>query len=446
MGNILSAAFRGYASLCVRAYYRRMHYIGTENVPGAGNAVVLAGNHQNCMMDPLNVEVALRKRKPYCITRGDVFKVGGIATKFLYWLRLLPVTRSSFDGVSAASAKEANRSTFAAAEECLNKGNALIIFPEAGHQDKRWLGYFSLAYLTMAFQAAERMSFAKEVYVVPFAHHYENYFHPFRDFMLKFGEPVPLSQFYELYKTKPRTAMRKANEIVEGRIREMMLDIRDLDHYTGIDELRKGPYGRAYAMANGFNPGLLYEKLESDKKMAAVLEKAVKDEPEKTTALLDRLQALEKEILSLGMRDWVVAERPGRARLLLRIAALAVLLPVAAAAISLTWPFFLIPKAISIRQEKRNGDFMFRSTWQVGSLVLITAPLLWILPVIVTLFFAPCAALGYFVACPLMLAFCILYKKFLVKTKGVWNYVTGSRSEALSEERESIIKEINKIK
>ena len=34
----------------------------------------------------------------------------------------------------------------------------------------------------------------------------------------------------------------------------------------------------------------------------------------------------------------------------------------------------------------------------------------------------------------------------LVKTKGVWNYVTGSRSEALSEERESIIKEINKIK
>lgn len=440
-----SKVFRGFVSIINKAYYRRIQYIGLENIPRDGNPVVLAGNHQNCMMDPLNVEAALSDRKPYCLTRGDVFKINGIITRFLYWLGLLPVTRASFDGVSITKSKESNKSTFSKAEEYLGNGNTLIIFPEAAHQDKRWLGYFSLAYLTMSFQTAEKFNFSKEIYVVPFAHHYANYFHPFYDFLLQFGTPIALSQYYELYKTKPRTAMREVNEKVEKQIRSMMLDITDLDHYAGIDQLRTGPFGAEFARKCGFDPEDLSEKLKADKKLVAGLEAASASEPEKTKSLLDRLQSLETKIMENGMRDWVVAEKPGKKELALRILALVVLLPLFGLSVAVTWPALLIPYLLGKIKVNGKGDLLFQSTWQFGTTVLITAPLLWILPALILLFSgAIFKALAFFIAYPLLLTFAVKYKMFFVKTKGVWRYVTGGNSEKLSDERRAIIEEIDK--
>ena len=66
--------------------------------------------------------------------------------------------------------------------------------------------------------------------------------------------------YYEQYKTKPRTTMRQVNDIVESQIRELMLNISDLDHYTSIDALREGPVGKDFAIKLGLNPRFLTEK------------------------------------------------------------------------------------------------------------------------------------------------------------------------------------------
>ena len=427
--------FCNWVGLHHRFYYPEHTYIGMERIPEDGNAVVMVGNHQNCMMDPLNVEVALDDRKAYCLVRGDVFRVNKYFTKFLHWLGLLPVNRLNFEGLQGnGNAREANKNTFSDARKWLIQGNTLILFPEAGHQDKRWLGYFSLGYLNLAFEAAEEADFKKEVYVMPFGHHYGNYFHSRYGLVLNYGEPIALSPFYEKYKEKPRTTMREVNALVEKQISSLMLDIRDLDHYTAIDALRNSDFSKAYARKQGLNPDKLAEKLEADKRLVAAL-------PKESPAL-DLLEKVERETLDKGMRDWVVAQRPGRLNLACRIALLVLGAPLAVASLP-AWSELLIPRLMFGKKINGAIDVMFRSTWTFAFAVLAISPLVWIVPSVVLLFVEWWIGLAYLVLFPLMVWYLVGYTKLWRKTCGVSRYVAlGERGKELSERREQAIKEL----
>ncbi|MBQ9436039.1 MAG: 1-acyl-sn-glycerol-3-phosphate acyltransferase [Bacteroidales bacterium] len=435
--NFSSRMFSNWVTMITCFYHPHRYYLGMENIPSDGHSVVMVGNHQNCMNDPVNVEVALKDRKPYCLVRGDIFRVNKYFGKFLYWLGLLPVNRLNFEGLNgSANAKESNKATFSEASQWLAEGNTLILFPEGGHQNKRYLGYFSLGYLLLAFQAAEKMNFEKEVYVMPFGHHYANYHHPLYDFVLRMGTPIPLSPYYEQYKVKPRTTMREVNLLVEAQIRELMLNVTDLEHYTAIDELRQGPEGRKYALKHGFNPDNLYEKLLADKQLVVEL-----SDPAKKPAL-DKLQVVETEIKEKGMRDWVLDKEPGVMNLIIKCLLLLVLFPLFAASLAITWPAVFIPHVMYHKKINGAVDEMFRSTWNLGFAALATLPLLWVLPTIIMLFIKPLWALCFFFGYPIMTYIVLRYCRLFGKTCGVWRFVTGKESKRIVKERREAIEEL----
>lgn len=432
-----SRLFSNWVTMITCFYHPHRYYLGMENIPADGNSVVMVGNHQNCMNDPVNVEVALKDRKPYCLVRGDVFRVNKYFTKFLYWLGLLPVNRLNFEGTyGSANAKESNKTTFSEASKWLAEGNTLILFPEGGHQNKRYLGYFSLGYLLLAFQAAERTNFEKEIYVMPFGHHYANYHHPLYDFVLRMGTPIPLSPYYEQYKEKPRTTMREVNVLVEKQISDLMLNITDLEHYAAIDELRQGPEGRQYALKHGYNPDNLYEKLMADKQLAQEL-----SDPDKKSAL-DKLQAVATEIKEKGMRDWVIAKEPGVLNLIVKCLLLLLFLPLFAVSLAVTWPVVFIPHTMYHKLINGAEDEMFRSTWNLGFAALVTLPLLWVLPTIIMLFIKPLWALCFFLSYPIMTYIVLRYCRLLGKTCGVWRFVMGKDSKRLVKERKEALEEL----
>lgn len=423
-----------------RFYYPQRIRRGLERIPADGNAVVMVGNHQNCMMDPLNVEYAMTDRKAYCLVRGDIFRVNKLFTKFLHWLGLLPVNRLNFEGLQGTgNAREANKNTFKDARKWLAQGNTLILFPESGHQNKRWLGYFSLGYLNLAFEAAQEMNFEKEVYIMPFGHHYGNYFHPRYGFVLNFGEPIALSPYYDKYREKPRTTMREVNTLVERQIGTLMLNIRDLRHYMAIDALRESEHGYEYARRLRFNPDDLSEKLSSDKLLVASL-------PEQSPAL-DELEAVEQETFALGMRDWVLARRPSRSDLAIRCLLLTMGAPVAMACLP-AWPEMLVPRVMFGKKINGAIDDMFRSTWNFGFAVLAVSPLTWILPTVVLLFVKWWIGLAYFAAFPLMTWYMVAYSKQWRKMLGVARYVgLGEKGHDLSDRRDNAMKAvINEVK
>ena len=424
--------FFAHTWLAKKLYYRHCHYIDMQNIPADGNSVVMVGNHQNCMLDPLNVEWAMRDRKPYCLVRGDVFK-NKVFAAFLHWIGLLPVQRLNFEGYAGFNAKEANGKTFEAAEEQLLAGSTIILFPEGGHQDKRWLGYFSLGYLLMAFEAAEKSGFQREIYIMPFAHHYEKYDVPRYDFALRMGIPIPLSPFYKKYQEKPRTTMREVNSLVEQQISSLMLNITDLDHYFAIDTLRCSSYGSDYATRHGFNPDYLPERWESDKQLCQALSSDETDD-----RLLEEAGEVAKEIVDNGMRTWVVEQRPGWLRLIAQCVLSVLLFPLALVAMLCTFLLYLIPQFFYNKKINGAVDVMFRSTWQVGAAVFFGMPLLWMLPTLILLFVSWPAALIYLVAWPCLFLFESWYLRFTAKTAGIWRYLRRPDRNKLSDRWQAI--------
>ena len=233
-GGIGYRVFKHYVRfLHSRVFYKKVYYIGKENIPEQGVPVVFASNHQNCACDPLLLLLGLENEShPYVVARGDVFGKSPIADKFFNWLGLVPAFRLNFDG---AEALQKNEAMLATTEQKLLEGNRLIIFPEGGHQDKHYLGEFSFGYTRLAFQAAEKANFEKDIVIVPCCNHYSDYFEAKTEALYRFGEPVHLQPYYELYKTKPRTAQREVNKIVRQRIQAMMLDVQDVENYDVVE-------------------------------------------------------------------------------------------------------------------------------------------------------------------------------------------------------------------
>ncbi len=270
LGEIFFRVARAYVGFWHnRFYYRRIHQIGKENVPPVGTPLIIASNHQNAVNDALAVEFTFMDRPVSIFTRADLFSKPVIGSMLRAW-HLLPAFRLGMDGIDSL---DKNFDVFAEAGETMLDGGTVMIFPEAVNQDKRWLGEFSQGYLRMAFDAAKRNNFETDIQILPMVNHYSDYFHFQEDLLVKFGQPISLKQYYELYQTKPRTVQRDINREVRRQISDMMLNITDLDNYEAIDYIRN-TYGEHYCRQCGGDFSYLPDKLESDKALFKELEQA----------------------------------------------------------------------------------------------------------------------------------------------------------------------------
>ena len=441
--SLFLRAFRAYLQYVNSGlYFRKEHIIGLENVPADGTPVVVVSNHQNCLNDPLCVCLMLTDRRMNFLARANVFK-NPIFNKALRAMGLLPAYRLSHEGYSALAK---NKSTLDAAGEALVNGETVMLYPEAGHQDKRWLGVFRVTYLKMAFEAAEKMGFERDVMILPSCNHYSNYFHARTDMLIKFGEPISLKPYYEQYKESPRETMILINQIVRDKIQEMMLHIDDLDHYEQIDFLRDNGYGRKFAIEHGYKFRYLPSRLISDQKLVTALQSAHKEHPEEMEQIYSDTARLIEGQKELKIRDWLFIHNPGIAAPILRGLGLLLMLPLIAVSIIPTLLLFVIPK---IFLNKLIKDEMFYSSFNIGVSVFISVPICLIIPSIALWIFAGFWwALGYFLAFPLMFICVWNFMRMFLKFVGSCRFVAKKNRAKIAELRElrnSIFERLDKI-
>ena len=423
-------------------YFRKEHIVGLENVPIDGTPVVVVSNHQNCLNDPLCVCLKLTDRRMNFIARANVFK-NPIFNKALRAMGLLPAYRMSHEGFGAINK---NRETMDDAGQALTDGETLMLYPEADHQDKRWLGKFKLGYLRIAFEAAEKMNFEQDVMILPSCNHYSNYFHARTDMLIKFAEPISLKPYYDRYKEAPRETMMEVNTIVRDTIQQMMLHIEDLDHYEEIDFIRESGYGRKYAKEHGYKFNYLPSRLLSDQKLVAELQRAYTENKEEMEGVYADIRSYAEGLKELNIRDWLFIHNPGIEAPILRGLGLLLLLPLFIVSIIPTALLFIIPK---IFLNVLIKDQMFISSFNVGVSVFVSVPICLIIPSILLWIFAGFWwALGYFVAFPFMFVLAWNFMRMFQKFMGSCRFVARKNRDKVSklkEIRQRIFSRLDKL-
>jgi 1-acyl-sn-glycerol-3-phosphate acyltransferase len=432
--GLIYRTFRAYLRFVHdRFFYRKVYRINQENVPADGVPVMIVSNHQNCLCDPLGVLFAFKDRKPNVLARASVFGICPMISKILRKMGLLPTYRLTFDG--EASLRK-NKDIFKRSEEALVSGSTILMYPEGAHQDKHWLGEFSLGYTKMAFEAAELDDFQTEIFILPCCNHYSKYHDIQNDVLLKFGTPISLKPYYELYKTNPRTAQRQVNVAVREQMTGMMLHIADLENYRAIDFLRN-TCGLKYAEKQGINADYLPDMLQSDRyfveKLAAAKEEADEqalNEPEPSTSMqkiYDDALKLESDLKRLKIRDDQFDKTPGRGSIVLSLAALTVLAPVWLFSL---WPNILIYKAPDLVM-RRVKDKMFHNSFLYALSAVVTMPVLYTLSFVLTWVYVNVwAALVYALLLPYLGLFAWYYRQYAVRIGQDIRFRRVSKTEA----------------
>ena len=119
-----------YARLAIRIYCRQIR-INQPAVLQKEGPLLLAANHPNSFLDGI-ILTTLFDKNIYSLARGDAFKNKHV-NKFLRWLRLLPVYRTS-EGVENL---EHNYTTFAACHKTFQQRGIVLIFSE-GRCENEW--------------------------------------------------------------------------------------------------------------------------------------------------------------------------------------------------------------------------------------------------------------------------------------------------------------------
>ncbi|KAB1067068.1 glycerol acyltransferase [Tamlana haliotis] len=130
MKYIFLSIVRGYMKLGMFFYFKKITVYNQERMP-KDKSVLILSNHQNGLVDPLLIAVTC-KRFFHFLTRAGVFKKPALA-KLFHVFQMLPVYRIR-DGWGNLTN---NNAIFEKCTKLLSQDEAVVIFPEGGHDLKR---------------------------------------------------------------------------------------------------------------------------------------------------------------------------------------------------------------------------------------------------------------------------------------------------------------------
>lgn len=178
---------KGYARLAVKIYCRKI-VINNPDWLLAKGPLLLACNHPNSFLDGI-ILTTLFDADIWSLARGDAFR-NKQHEKLLWWLRLLPVYRTS----EGAENLEHNYKTFDACKKIFVQDGIVIIFSEGRCINEWHLRPLKKGTARLAISAWQQ---GIEVTVVPVGFNYNEFRNFGKNVFINFGKPIDKEKILE---------------------------------------------------------------------------------------------------------------------------------------------------------------------------------------------------------------------------------------------------------
>ncbi|MDP5172681.1 MAG: 1-acyl-sn-glycerol-3-phosphate acyltransferase [Bacteroidia bacterium] len=271
--NLYYEFFRSYSRFGLKqAFCRKFQTEGYKDylVPLKHHPSILTCDHQNALVDALHLGAALRREyQPYFWTRSDIF--GSFFDPILRSWKLRPIYRAQ-DNIK--DVVKANEEIFDEMVQKFSQGDRLIIFPEGNHSRVRRLRPLKKGFVRMAFQAEERHNFTLDMLIFPCGVNYSEHLYPGAEVFVKFGPPIRLADYRELYDQNPNRAMIDIRRDTAEAMKKLIHHISNETFYEVIDSVRDFG-GKSLLHAEGKEIDDLSLRFVKEKEIIALLESKI---------------------------------------------------------------------------------------------------------------------------------------------------------------------------
>jgi len=291
-----------WARPALHLFYRKINVLGAKKVPDKG-AVIFAPNHQNALMDALAV-ICTKDRQPVFVARADIFKKPMIIAIF-HFLRILPIYRKRDGGNSVDN----NQETFDLILKVLNSSQSVGIMPEGAHNEIKRLRVLQKGIFRLAMQAQENSGTTPNVKIVPVGIEYTNPSKFRNKLLVRYGEAIELSDFYEQYTENPAKAFKQMQDKLTEKMKEGMIHIESEQYYSVIERIRVMYLKRAM-QKHQLNFRRAEDVLQTQKNIISAIEKLEQTNPEEISSLALEVEQYFELMQKHNFRDWVIEKQP----------------------------------------------------------------------------------------------------------------------------------------
>lgn len=208
------ALVRKYVALGLKLYFRDIRMPGAENIPASG-PVIFTVNHQNAFLDALLVATS-NQRHTHFLVRADVFRFR-LIRMFFSSLNMMPIYRIRDGRHSLIN----NHEIFEQCIAVLGQGQALMLFPEADHHQKRLLLPLSKGFTRIA------LGMDHPVQIVPVGLNYTHHRSFGGSVSLNYGKPIS---------TKTYSDQRALRQKVNNQMQQLITSIPDDEYYQQYED------------------------------------------------------------------------------------------------------------------------------------------------------------------------------------------------------------------
>lgn len=283
--------------LTLKSYFRRISLIGLEHIPRQG-PVIFVANHPSAFMDPMVVAASL-DRSVHFLAAAEFFGTGLKSFLFRNTLNMIQVYRPNLPHVEVKK----NEDVFVKCVELLQRGGAILVFPEGNSVTENRIRKLKTGVARMALRTVEATNQQMDVLIIPIGLNYANP-HQFQsDLLINIGKPISTQHF-----SNDKSNVVALTDTIEKALIDMVLHIQKEEHFSLVKKaelILKRKFQRSY-------PSGLQQKKRDTLSMQQQLVQAIQNQserqPEVIVALNHKLDDYFHKLKEQGISDAVLSE------------------------------------------------------------------------------------------------------------------------------------------